>query len=62
MNFNTIITAFIDWYCPACYAGDLETLARFIAKYPENVKPWEYATARRILNYADRKGIELYNV
>lgn len=62
MKFNAIIAAFIDWYCPACYGGDMETLAGFIAKYPENIKPWEYATAARILNYAHRKGIELYNI
>lgn len=61
MKFNAIIAAFIDWYCPACHGGDLETIAGFIAKYPESVKPWEYATARRILNYAERNGIDLFN-
>lgn len=62
MKFNAIITAFIGWYCPACYDGDIETLAGFIAKHPGNIKPWEYARAARILKFAERKGIELYNI
>lgn len=62
MKFNEIIAAFLDWYCPADYAGDVETLAGYIAKYPERIKPWEYARAVRILKYAERRGIELYAI
>lgn len=55
MNYRQIIEAFAEWYCPACGAVDY-ALIGFIAKHTEAPKPWEIATAHRIMNYAERHG------
>lgn len=65
MTYNEIISKFREQYCPADYSGDFETMLCYITESPRGrhgAKPIEKATARRILNYAQRHGFEIYDL
>ena len=58
MNYKEIIRNFANWYY--CADGDvMNALAGYIAKCPEDIKPWEKARAVAIANYANKIGFDL---